>query len=157
MKKEEVKTLLEKYFEGETSLQEEDQLKEFFSGDSEFKNEFKEAPLFLALMAEKEIQLKKISFNPSDGQNATHVFSARTVIKWAASIIIILGGISLLIPWNESDETQKFEYVDSYSDPEEAFLEARKALAMVSSKINSGKQDVAVRVSKFNEVLPIKN
>ena len=155
MKKEEVKVLLDKYFEGETNLQEEVQLKKFFASDPESHKEFKEAPLFLALIAEKEIRTNEMSFVlPKEEKPA---FSRSTILKWAASIIIILGSIGLLIPWQGSEESQNIQYVDSYSDPEEAYLEAKKALAMVSSKINAGRADAAGRVSKFKEVLPIKN
>ena len=58
-----IETLIEKYFSGLTTLEEENSLKEYFSKDN-IPNEFKQyQPLFRLLKDEKNIELDQINFD----------------------------------------------------------------------------------------------
>ncbi len=58
MKYEEIQDLLDRYWEGETSLQEEQQLKSYFNSGSIDERLLTVAPLFIALREEQKVQLK---------------------------------------------------------------------------------------------------
>jgi hypothetical protein len=60
MTKELVKNLLEKYWEGETSLEEERMLKSYFSSGNVDEQLRPYSPLFQAMMAEKAVQYPKV-------------------------------------------------------------------------------------------------
>ena len=113
--------------------------------------EFPEAGLFLAFGKEKDMEPKK-SLVPdleTSGRNWTWV-------RIAASVLILIGTLWIMNPEIFNPRSSQVYYEDSFSNPDEAYEEATKALAMVGKKINSGKSSAAMRVYKINNVLPVK-
>lgn len=155
MEASELKKLIDKYFEGETSLDEERKIKETFENNPELQHRFPESALFLALVAEKEVRPSKDLAGQFEQPEAKvrHMHFG-TTLKWAASIVIVLSTIFLLFPFNPSGDKA---YSDSFENPEEAYEEARKALAMVGGKMNHGRSGAANKIQKFNTVIPLKN
>ena len=131
-----IEKLKQKYWEGETSVEEErilkEHLKEADSNDlgkvyfSEIKN------------------LKSIESNiqftiPKTKKNIIWKLSSM-----AATIAIL---IALAIGFNNYEEPNNF----AVEDPQEAYEISRQALLLVSSKLNRGK-DYSTRIGKINEV-----
>ncbi len=81
MKYEEINELLNRYWEGETSLEEERMLKQYFHSDAIDKRLLQVAPLFQALREEQTVQLaskaKVVSMRPQ-------------IYQWAAAASIAL-------------------------------------------------------------------
>ena len=121
--------LIEKYFQGDTTITEENILRDYFSG-SDVNNQLeKYKPLF-----QFQIKERKVNFN----QNINLKNKNQNVIWFsvAASFLFFVGLITFL---SISDETiPKSNNLGSYQDPKHAFLQTQKALAMLSSNVNVG-------------------
>jgi hypothetical protein len=153
MKSEEIKRLLEKYYEGESTVEEEVYLKNFFSlGDipEDLINEKEIFSYFLksaivpepSLVFEKKIiaaldSIGEVSLN----QKRRRAFGIFTSI--AAVILILIGSYFFFI--------HKSEPRDTFSDPEIAYAETMKILYGVSIRLNKGTQALD-RMSSMQEV-----
>ena len=125
-----IEELVEKYLEGNTSLQEEKELKTYFSSD--------DIPVHL-------IQYKEVFGFYSEAKKET----SKDIIlskkpnnrKWigiAASIVLVTMIATYL--YQNTTESQK---IDTFDTPEEAFVETHKALQLVANNINSGMENTA--------------
>lgn len=171
MKSEEVKILLQKYFEGATTLGEERLLSEFFSQEQlpeELKpyrewfaglrveagipfmdagdpvKPFMEAgdPLFTAAGI-KAMILEK------ERRQRGRVKSMRyTLMGIAASLLVAMGSLF----WYQ----QQPDYRDTFDDPEEAMVVAGETLAFVSAKYNKGLEKLAALEKLSESVQPAR-
>ena len=122
--------LLEKYFEGATTLAEENELKRYFSS-SEVAQEFqKYQPLFAYFSEEKEQQFTQEIQQAKPKTNQAIWWSV------AASAVVFLG--IGLYTFNMQNTTTSNPYLGTYDDPEVAFRETQKALALLSNHVNVG-------------------
>ena len=117
-----IDALLEKYWNGETSLQEERILKEHFKKDlSNTSN----AQFFNMLSKEQKRDTSKRFVHPGKS-------SRQTWLSLAASLLV---GVSVAF-WVINDARKQREYV--IEDPQEAYEMTRKALMLVSRNLNEG-------------------
>jgi len=119
-----IKNLIERYFDGTTSIREEQKLKTYFSSNKIAPELEKYRGLFSYFSKEQqEENTREIVINPKTRFNF-----------WiAASVVVTLGlGIVLLQP-KDSD-------LGTFDDPEIALQETQKALRLVSENINKGKE-----------------
>ena len=139
MKTKEVKDLLQLYFEGETSLDDEKRLEAYFQSDN-VADEVKEYAEFFggiseltAVAGESTIEEDVMDFIlENEHQEKTKYRSMwRIVTGIAASIIIILGGVLMY-------EQQQKPFKDTFDDPDKAYAYTEKTLEFVSSKYNKG-------------------
>lgn len=126
MESHKIKQLLEKYFEGVTSIQEEKELKQYFSS-SNIAPELKQyQDLFGYFHKQKNVQ----------SQRPLQIKSSKK-IKWlwaVASIVILLGlGTPFLKP-------KPMPNLGSFDSPELALEETHKALSLIAENLNQGKQ-----------------
>lgn len=131
-----IEQMLEKYLEGETSLQEEAQLREYFSSEQVAPHLQEYVPLFGYLKTSRqESYAGKTKF--SQGR--------KKVYSWVAiaGSIAILGGVF----FQENGNTTEF---GSYEDPELALKKTQEALNMVSYYMNTGTEDL-VYLQEFNK------
>lgn len=127
-----IEILLEKYFEGETTLQEEKELKAYFSSSEVAPQLESYTPMFANFQKQKEIQFTKAL--PLQPRKQNHV-------KWigvAASLVALFGTLLYFNSEKTSDD------LGTFSNPEEAFRETQKALNMVSVEVNKGVQSIEV-------------
>jgi len=149
-----IEQLLEKYWRCETSLEEENELKTYFSGN-EVSEDLKEtAILFKYFDAQKKINISKVDFDnrvkagvaPVDkGKVIKMVF---TTAKIAAGVLVLVAATYLVR--QEIRKSYPEEVVDTYSDPQLAFEETKKALMMISKTFGKAKQE-AGKITVFNE------
>ena len=128
-----MEALLEKYFEGQTSIAEENELKDYFSSPNVAEHLEQYRPLFGYLAKAKEDKFtQKVSLN-----------SKKQKVAWlsiAASIVVMLGiGTYTYFDANTAKENQE---LGTYDDPEEALEATQKALAMLSDNVNVGVEGV---------------
>ena len=126
-----IEILLEKYFEGETSIQEERELKAYFSSSEVASHLEHYKPMFANFQKQKEVQFTKALPLQPRKQN---------YVKWigvAASIAVLF---STIFYFNQNTS----EDLGTFSSPEEAFLETQKALNMVSNEVNKGVESMEV-------------
>jgi len=128
-----IKELLNKYWAGETSLQEEAELKQYFkenpslTGEGQYfreVNQFKSKP--------------KVKFShPGKKQNRA---------RWSVAAAITVGLMAAVLVIQDARKQQEF----AVEDPKEAYEITRKALLMVSSGLNQGKT-YSKEITKLNE------
>ena len=128
-----MEVLLEKYFEGETSIAEENELKDYFSSSNVAEHLEQYRPLFGYFAEAKEQKLT----------NNVALISKRQKVAWlsiAASFVVMLG-IGTYTYFNVNTVKENKE-LGTYNDPKEALEATQKALAMLSDNVNIGVEGV---------------
>lgn len=159
-----LKKLEEKYWQGETSLEEESRLKgavkknpEFFSpylvdlfsslesDSSEFSQTLDESfdEKFWSSVESKDSNVIRLNFKKYDFIRVA-----------AAAVVVIAMGLGLWYGLEEGSTTadipQSALLDDTYESPEVAFEEAKKALSFASEKLNKGAAPIG-KIKKFHQ------
>ncbi|SNT36287.1 hypothetical protein SAMN05421640_3556 [Ekhidna lutea] len=122
--------LLEKYWNGETSLEEEQVIKAHFKSNPALTNE---GHYFRYLAKQKEIRFSK----------AKGVNKKKAWLSAAATITI--GIITAVLVFNDA---QKDPF--AIEDPEKAFQATKEALMMIGGQLQEG-QNHTLKLTKFNK------
>jgi hypothetical protein len=140
MKEELLKKLLEKYYNGDTSVEEELILKEYFSGDEIFPGYEAEKEVFRLYSASDEIPVPddkleariKASIDRIDTHKSEQAPAIRRypIFSIAAGLLILIASYFML--------KQHSGPRDTFSDPRLAYAETMKILNEVSIKLNKG-------------------
>jgi hypothetical protein len=147
-----IEELLARYWNCETSLEEEQQLREYFRSDK-LPAQLKEtAPLFQYFDRNKKKTLTDASFDKEvlarirpKGKMSSMVFNA---MKIAAGIAVL--AVAFVVVKNEIRKSTPQEVVDTYDDPKLAFEETKKALMMISKTFGTAEEQ-AKKINMFNE------
>jgi hypothetical protein len=147
-----INELLTKYWNCETSLEEEHELQEHFRAGNVAEEHKETATLFRYFD-----EIKKKSLDASfDGQVIAKV-GERTpgkVIKLLHNSMRIAAGVTVLMIaiWTVRTEIRKNtqEIVDTYNDPKLAFEETKKALLMISKSFGKAEEGTK-KINLFNE------
>lgn len=128
-----IENLLEKYFEAETSIAEEKELKDYFASSDVAQHLEQYKPIFGYSVQAKQEQFKATIPLIPKGRDIK-----RKRVVWlsvAASVVVLLGvGLFTFNNYNQL----KSNDLGTYDDPEVAFRETQKALAMISESVNKG-------------------
>lgn len=137
MESDKIDLLLEKYFQGETSIDEENELKNYFSSPDVAHHLEQYKPIFgFFTSAKKQQFLHEIPLLPANRGNKRSV----AWLSIAASVVVLLGiGTYTYMNYGNADQS---ENLGTYDDPEIAFRETQKALALLSSQVNTGIESV---------------
>lgn len=129
MESAEIKKLLEKYFEGETTVAEEKELASYFAGS--VAPELEAYRSYFGFFAQE----KKVSLPVKQ----LHSMRRRqyTFISAAAAILVLFG-----IGYYSFYGTESRGKSGVINDPQEAYQETQKALMMLSGHINKGVESV---------------
>jgi hypothetical protein len=153
MKEEELKRLIEKYYNGESTEEEEGTLRDFFRKNNIPRGYEAEKEIFsyyaeLVEIPEPSHDFEAQSFAAIDaserGRTVKKVRRYLLPILSAAAGLLILAGSYFLI--NHRDEQR-----DTFSDPKIAYAETMRILKGVSSQMNRGAQ-VLEPMGKINEI-----
>ena len=139
-----IEKLLAKYFEAETSIAEEKELKDYFASSDVAQHLEQYKPLFgYALQAKQEQFTATIPLTTKK----------RKSVVWlsVAASVAVLFGVSLFT--YDSMSTPEPQNLGTIDDPEVAFKETQKALAMISESVNKG----IGSISYLNEYEQSKN
>lgn len=140
MNSEEIKRLVEKYYEGTTTSEEEQLLKKFFSRDNVPVDLRSDQEIFRYYMQEARVPEPSADFEKNiisaiefedkvlSKFKRRRMFAALSGI--AAAMLILAGSYFLF--------TGRSEPRDTYSDPDLAYAETMKILHEVSSRLNNG-------------------
>lgn len=124
-----IEKLLKKYENGETTIQEEQQLKNYFSQETVAPNLEMYQPMFAYFLSSKQEQFTK----------DVPLKTRRTInYKWisVAAVAVLMLGFYL----GRSVETTND--LGTYNDPQLAFDEVSKSLEMISKSFNKGTSTV---------------
>ncbi|WP_427875063.1 hypothetical protein [Flavobacterium sp. MMS24-S5] len=132
-----IENILEKYFQGETSIAEENQLKEYFSSPNVAQHLEQYKPMFGYFSQAKE-------------QKSTYEIplqSKKRNVAWlsiAASAVVLLGIGTYYFASEQKNTTAVASKTElgTYDDPEEALKATQKALALLSNNVNVGIESV---------------
>ncbi|MFH6987405.1 hypothetical protein ACHRVW_06630 [Flavobacterium collinsii] len=131
-----IEDVLEKYFEGETTIAEENQLKEYFSSPDVAQHLEQYKPMFGYFSQVKE--QKSMQTIPLE--------TKKRKVAWlsiAASAVVLLG-VGTYFYVSEKDVTPVTAQTElgTYDNPEEALAATQKALALLSNNVNVGIESV---------------
>jgi len=143
-----IEELIEKYYNGDTSLEEERKLQWFFQTQPVPERLKSEAQMFRYYYLRKNDEpagnLNKKLGDLIDQQSQKRVlFGTSKSFYWisgvAASILILVGlWIGLNTNWFNNQQA----YQDTFEDPQLAYLETKRVLYMVSNKLNQGTRNL---------------
>ena len=132
-----IEYLLEKYFQGETSIEEEKELRTYFSSSDVAQHLEQYKAIFGYYTLAKEQQFtSQVPQLPKAGNKKRNA----TWLSLAASVVVLLG-IGTYFYHNYDDATNS-PNLGTYDDPEEAFRATQKALSLLSSNVNVGIESV---------------
>jgi len=145
-----LKQQVEKFWAGECSEQEESTLREYFRYQSEIPEEFNSTKEYLGMLGMEENGLnldfdKRVLSIVEAEKN--RVINWRRIITSASVAAVLAIGVFTMV--NSENEPNTLIAEDTYENPEQAFLEVKKALIMVSNKINKGKS-YSKELTNFN-------
>jgi hypothetical protein len=148
-----IKILLDKYNRAETTLDEEQMLREYFSGQSEIPAELqpdRSAFRYYDSMRKMTVQKpgleKKLEalIDKEQGRKPVLLIN-RQALRWiaAAAMVIFISTTVLIV--NKSRKPD----LGTYDDPEMAYLEAQRTLLYISKTLNHGTKELS-NISKIN-------
>ena len=148
-----IKILLDKYNNAETSLDEEKILRDYFSQRSDIPagfeayrahfQYFESARRTIRQNPELEKSLEDLIDLESSGKKVA--LDNRTIFRWiaAAAMVIIIGATVLIVNRNQKPD------LGTFSDPELAYQEARKTMLYISQTLSYGTKELS-NISKIN-------
>jgi len=133
---EQVNELLEKYWAGDTSLEEESALKVFFSEGNIPEELKKYQPLFL--WKANQLQIKGSSTLRKELKKPLSI-QWYSFLKIAASVLFVLTlGIGLYTHYQQEKYMDRI-FSETYSDPEDALQETKNVIQRISSVLHLAK------------------
>ena len=123
-----IEQLLEKYDNGETTLQEEQQLKNYFSQETVAPHLEMYKPLFTYFAINQQEQFTK------DVPLKSKPYNWYTWISVAAVAVIMLS-----VYFNQPNQIND---LGTYNDPEMAYSEVKQSLEMISTHFNKGASSI---------------
>ncbi|WP_426484016.1 hypothetical protein [Flavobacterium sp. 2] len=131
-----IENILEKYFQGETTIAEEKELKEYFSSPNVAQHLEQYQPMFGYFSQVKQ-------------QKSTQEIPLQTKkrnVAWlsiAASAVVLLGiGTYFFASEKDTAPAVAQSELGTYDNPEEALAATQKALALLSNNVNVGIESV---------------
>lgn len=132
-----IEILVEKYFQGETSIAEEKELTNYFSSSDVAQHLEQYKPLFgYFSLAKEQKNTQEIPEFPKSRVKK----SALAWFSVAASVVVLLG-IGMYV-YTNNDLVNENQKLGTYDDPQIAFRETQKALALLSGHVNTGIESV---------------
>ncbi|MFZ6052665.1 hypothetical protein [Halocola ammonii] len=161
--KHKIAPLIDKFWEGETSLEEEKTLEEYFLYSTNIPKEFADAEQYFLVkkersqMAELPVDFEEQLFNKideSDGRSGGRVVNIRFAWRAAAAVLIVALSATLWYWAQEKTPVDQMAGVeataDTYENPREAFEATKEALFMMSSKFNEGSSEI-MKIKKLDQ------
>jgi hypothetical protein len=152
-----IEQLLEKYWNAETSLEEEQELRAYFGGASVADSLKETAVLFRYFEAEKkksvEESFEKVVTNEIKQRHSGKVVKMITftqMARIAAGIfVVVVAGYFIRMEVRKA-YPEEIAVTDTYNDPKIAFEETKKALMMISKSFGRAKSETE-KIKMFNE------
>lgn len=133
-----IESLLDAYFEGETNLEQENSLREYFAGNNVAPHLAAYQNLFIGLKVAQEEVLEKEVILPTSNKN-----SKRWWLSIAASVVIILGVVGLQFSsGNQLTQEEQIALAE--------FNKTKETLLLLSKSFNKGTGELAV-LGQFTE------
>ena len=159
---EQIKLLLDKYFEGETNLEEEGLLATYFNSKDVDSQLTQYQPLFQFFKAEKAITLgetgtKKVVSIEKPVKRLSILRGSNMWLKAIAAMLILTVGSFFLIKTLYKPlhlgmaENSRITIYDENDDPQKAFATVQAALKLVSKKMRKGQNEAESGMRKVKK------
>lgn len=155
-----VEILLDKYFRGDSTREEEAVLREYFAGEKVVDHLKYIRPLFVALQQNREQRLEsdfdqdllqKVNAKRTGAVHKVRRLFSRNITKIAASLVLVLAVTYWFqAEYKDRDNDNVEEQLGTFESPEEAYEQVKKSLQLVSTKLNKG-NNYMKELSKFNK------
>lgn len=156
MDSEKLEELIKKYWDCETSLEEEQQLREYFCGEN-IPEPWRETAALFRYFDEQKSKTVEPRFDETVVNRIKALPRKREgkVVKWVSASLRIAAGVAVLLAAiyfvrQELRKDQVLAAEDTFDDPQEAFEETKKALLMISKGFGRAEQQVK-KINMFNE------
>lgn len=183
MKIENIKELLNEFYNGNTTLEQEQELFRFFNSENVPDELIDEADIFLSLYKGDDIVIpedldlnlsilidkldsdknnipKEISFYNDNKPNESHNPPQKTISlfnrQWI-KIASIAASFTLIFTISLYLYNNENQMTDTYTDPELAYAEAQKALSLVATNLNEGFEQIETAESNLGKANKILN
>ena len=144
-----IEQLLEKYFDGHSSLEEEQQLQQFFEKNKKLPPALESAALmFRHFQGESAETMPQPIMRVSRNRQRNRIWQLSGI---AASILIVLSAI-FWMP-GSMDQGPAYAYINGQpvNNEEVALEEMKKALSIMTSHLNQGTEGLS-QLSKFEQI-----
>ncbi len=147
----EIRKMLERFYQGETTLEEEGMLQEYFAStgvpeelipDRDLFRSFNDGPDSVEVPADLNQKIIASIDRVERKENRTRRISLFSLSGLAAGLLVMIAVYLFYIRTERSQLIASNQMVDTYEDPMAAYEEARKTLAFVSSKFNTGTSEL---------------
>jgi hypothetical protein len=145
-----IEALLNKYWNCETSLEEEQQLRDYFK-QGNIPEQLKEAAsLFRYFELQKKKSLSDVSFDSQilaktrpagKGMMMKVVYNAMRIAAGLLVVVMAVWFIRERVRTVDADTANTTEVVDTFDDPKIALEETKKALLMISKSFGRAKEE----------------
>jgi hypothetical protein len=148
-----IEDLLQKYWNAETSLEEEQELRAFFAREPVPENLKEPASLFRYFEMQKQLGVNDVSFDADLKKKLKPAgklisISMMQLARIAAGLLVVVAATFFIR--QEVRKAYPDEPEDTYTDPKVAFEETKKALMMISKSFNKAQKE-ASKINVFNE------
>lgn len=149
-----IEFLLQKFYSGESTIEEEKELKDFFTANDVPRHLWAEQEMFTYYnvggkdeIPDKELENKIINTIKVAEQEGAKQFTNRRKILYmvssAAAVVALLIVAYFAFIFDTSMQ-------DTYDNPEIAYMQTKETLLFVSAKLNEGTKDIYA-IGKFDE------
>lgn len=156
-----IKNLLDKYWEGEASIEEEKSLQVYFNQPN-VPAEWKDIqPMFQYFEEEKTVRIEQADFDEqllaqletSTVRPIQSRRSIRRILSYAAAILLlVVGSYTTYQQFQPAPTDDQYLSLDDLSDEDRlAYEQTKFALAFVASKLNKGTTIATDNVNKMNK------
>jgi len=160
MKTQDIKTLLDRYFEGATTLQEEQQLRRYFNQEEVEPSLLHYQPLFQYFEQAGEVQLSEdFESRLFDQIDAPKQATARLRPMWRSALriaaaVAVLVAVYFLLPLQPKPaQPQAYDWEKvATEDPDLAYEQTEAALRLLASKLNGGAKTAVKEIEKVEKV-----
>lgn len=154
--KKHIDQLLDKYWEGQTSLEDEKTLQQYFSGDDIASQHLAYQSLFQFFKKEKgHTYSRDIELNLSREKEAVirsvRPFNWRAIAAAFAFLLFASYGVWQISQPTEAERIAQVWEENETTDPKQALEEIKSALLLASAKLNQGAKTAAMQVSKVKK------
>ncbi len=147
----EIRVLLEKYYDGSSSRAEEARLTRYFRNEEVPEDLLPEKEMFSFFDDCEENEEMPVGFDLrmagvfdrlEKKENRTRRLSIFSLSGLAAGLMIILAVYLVYLKNDRTEELASANYMDTYSDPNQAYEETLKALNYISTRFNDGTKEL---------------
>ncbi|MDF9796159.1 hypothetical protein OKW21_001422 [Catalinimonas alkaloidigena] len=149
MELQKIEQLLDKYWDGDTSLEEEQILQNFFTEVEVPEHLQGVAILFRKLRTDRQFKTLDDRFDETiihKIEKSDSAWSFRTLLRIAAAVTLLLLSVFLVKDYiyDQTGETAEVpeNLENSYEDPKLAYEQTKQALLLISSMMNEGAQHI---------------